>query len=230
MRFLAAVVFALSIGACFAQDDKDPLLSPYDPHGAHQTSGIKGKAFFVPVGDDLGLGAMLGFEHGFLRRHTLGADVSIYREAGRYDAFTDTMGVEHPDGGRRWKESRAVLLNYRYYLDFRALREWRWAPYIGAFGRYSEVNGEGDPQYTSHNVEFHETHRSIGVLVGVLRRFDGCKHLGWDLNIGFFRKMKDMVYYDLKNGVLVPTSTTEELYGPRMDVNLYWMIFRERSR
>lgn len=211
---------------CHAQSLKDTLRSPYDPNGDHNTWGIKGKAFPFPAGDHLGLAAFLGVEYGFLKHHSLGVDGFIAHTFGTYDAFTDTAGVEHPDGGSTWTTYKAVFVNYRCYLGFPSWRESGWSPYVGAFFRHGTVNGMGDEEYAKTDLEFHETHISGGPLVGMLYQFDRWGRWGLDMNMGVFRKHIDEVRYDLVGGSLVQESGSREFTSVRVGLNAYVWFFR----
>ncbi len=208
------------------QSDTLAFPTPYDPHGARNTWALKGKAFPFPLGDHLGLTALLGVELGFFKRHSVGVDGFIAHISGTYDAFTDTAGIEHPDGGSTFTTYKAVFVNYRYYLGTPALREKGWIPYVGAFYRYGTVNGEGDAEYTRTDLEFHETHRSGGPLLGTIYEFDVGGRFALDMNVGLFRKHVEEVRYDLVDGSLVATNGDRVFNSVRVGLNLYyWFLW-----
>jgi len=224
IRFCLVIFVVIDGPRGYAQCDT--LVTPFEPKALHQSWALKGKAAPIPWGDDLALTAVLGVEYGFAKRHSVGIDGFILHTSGRYDAFTDTLGVAHEEGGRRWSTDKALFLNYRYYLGFPAWREKGLVPYVGAFGRVGLITGEGDPEYTSDRIEYREEHVSAGPLVGMVCLFKPGRRWGLDANVGVFRKHVDATEVDIVLGQRVTVPYTSDYTGLRIGFNVYYWFCR----
>ena len=227
MRSSTTAFLLMLCGSLAAQDlpERQKLRSPFDPQGTHQTFAIKAKGIYYPQGDWSGWVGGAGLEHSFFKRHSLGADVIYHYIGGTYDAFTDTNGVEHPDGGTHRFVEQAVILSYRYYLESPWLRERYWVPYLSAFARYGTIEEENDPEYTRFDIARHDIHRSVGLLFGMLLIEAGSGHFAADINLGPFYKWKDENSFDLVDGQLVEESSQTTNVGLRVDINFCVFLF-----
>src|SRR5262249_27983962 len=132
-------------------------------------------------------------------------------------------------GWESWE--KAVLLNYRYYFSFRRWREKHGISfYTLAFVRYGTIDAHWDPRYKISPEEEYidqETHRSVGLMLGVNWGFPLWPRLGLDVNMGVFEKRKDMLTVDDNyNDPRVESFWTG--LGFRMSVNATYAFYRHR--
>ena len=76
--------------------------SPYNPQNPFASMSIKGVVIpYISLGS-AGLNSSFGLEYGFLKRHSLGADLFYNMTEGHNDSVSDTLGMSHPDGDNGW--------------------------------------------------------------------------------------------------------------------------------
>ena len=205
--------------------NQDSIHRPYNAWGHYQTWGIKFKVLpFFGLGNSAGFNALLGFEYGFCKNHSIGIDVYFLAMEYSNDMVNDTTGVQHDVGNDHYTRDRALFINYRYYLPLQ--NPWHnplCSYYIGCFGRYGRQTDIFDPLFKRNYVSSEEVHYSAGILLGMLKRFQEYKHFGFDVNIGLFYKERDLTDITNRNGTLYTTVTRPDNIGFRIGLNLYLM-------
>ena len=144
--------------------------------------------------------------------------------------WQDTAGVQHAFGDYYTGGEQAIFLNYRYYFNFRRLRDKKGiAPYLLAFLRDGKIYQHYDPLFPVTSwISNRERQYSAGLMVGATKRTgDRPERLDVDINLGIFDKLKAISQVYLKSGV--PTTVNSRPVGPgfRLSVNLvYWWAIK----
>src|SRR5579864_510937 len=136
--------------------------SPYNPRGNYQTWSVKGKVLPFLIGNGGGVSGFLGTEYGFLKNQSIGIDGYLLLQEGSDDNITDTAGVKHDVGNYFSSVEKAVLVDYRYYFDFRRWRQKGLVFYTVAYVRLGHISRQWDPLYRNTWVRQEEDHRSAG--------------------------------------------------------------------
>jgi hypothetical protein len=236
--FLFCLAFAFSAqagisGNAHSRDslNQDSIHRPYNAWGHYETWGIKGKILPFLVGNSGGINALIGFEYGFCKNHSIGIDLYFLAMESSNDMVFDTAGVRHDVGNDQYTIDKALFINYRYYLPLK--HPWRnpaRAYYFGCFGRYGQLRNIKDPLFNKNFVRSDEVHYSAGIVFGALGKFSHKKRLGLDLNIGIFYKEKDITDVTNRNGSIYTTVSRPDNFGFRIGLNLYLMYYRKESK
>jgi hypothetical protein len=226
MKYVSCLILLVASLSSYAQGDTSLLnRTPYDPKGDFHTWSLKGKVLAYPFGNGGGISYLLGVEYGFLKNQSIGIDGFVYHEWDVEDQATDTTGVG-TQNGRDWSSwERALMLNYRYYFNFRKLRQkYGLALYTLAFARYGWINRRYDPGYIASYYTDTEKHRSVGLMLGGNLALS--ERLGIDLNMGMFEKVKDISTVDKYGATPVPQTVTGP--GFRLSLNVTYAFYHQR--
>ncbi|MEO8770512.1 MAG: hypothetical protein ABI402_10520 [Ferruginibacter sp.] len=167
--------------------------SPYNPHNPLASMSIKGIIIpYISLGS-AGLNSSFGLEYGFLKRHSLGADLFYNMTEGHNDDVNDTLGNSHPDGDNGWTSNeRGFFINYRYYLNYQKLLERTGSTfYLSCFFRHGESKTWYNPFFPNDYIYKHEVQNSVGILLGAIGKLDDRTQRYLDLDAGIFFKQKN---------------------------------------
>ena len=226
-RILPLLIFLALAWPARAQD----FQTPYNPKGNYHTWSIKGKVLPFLLGNGGGISGLLGIEYGFAKNQSIGIDGFIELQEDSDDNVYDTAGVKQDIGDYYFSKERAVFLNYRYYFNWKKLRDRGIVPYLLCFLRYGKLDQHYDPDYPLTSfLSNHEKHTSAGIMLGATSIIGANNRLGLDINTGLFDKQKVISTVYLKNGVETTTASKPVGLGYRLSVNLtYWFYFKTKN-
>jgi hypothetical protein len=206
--------------------------TPYNPSSPNQTWTIK--AFPLPflAGDGGGIACTLGVEYGFFKRHSLGVDGIYNLEGGSHDMVTDTAGRHYDIGNYYSSEERAILISYRYYLNFPDTREKKgmvW--YLSTFARYGKIHSHKDPAFINDYIDQDQLQKSIGILFGGISVFKKPSRMGFDFNAGIFYKEKNISTEYFDNNIIKSRTDRPSNFGVRIGLYIdYWFFSKEVNK
>jgi len=207
------------------------LETSYNPKADYHTWSVKGKVLPYPIlGNGAGISVLLGVEYGFAMNQSIGVDVFSDWSENSNDNVADTAGVQHAFGDYYAGFEKALFLNYRYYFNFRRLREKKGvAPYLLVFFRDGKIYQHFDPLYPVQSwISNRERQYSAGLMVGATMQSNlGPDRLDLDINLGIFDKLKEISQVYLENGVQTTVNSRPVGPGFRLSVNLvYWWAIK----
>jgi hypothetical protein len=236
-RFALSILF-FSTFFSFAQNKKDLkndsskyiYQTPYNPFGAYQTWSMKGSFLPYLLGNAGGISSVLGFEYGFLKRHSLSIEGIVDLSAGSHDMVTDTSGRYYDVGNYYSTAESAVLLSYRYYLNSSTSRIKKgllW--YISPFVRFGRIHSQKDPAFYNDFINQDQSQKSAGILFGGISVFKKPSRMGFDFNAGIFYKEKTINTRYLDNGLIKSNTDNPSNWGVRIGLYIdYWFFGRKK--
>jgi hypothetical protein len=232
---LVAVIYLLETSLLFAQErgsqiknDSVMRISPA-PLITNKTSNILAvKATVLPyfIGNDAGIATSVGFEYIFFKHHSIGIDGFLHVAYGSSDNILDTADVRHDVGSRHHSTEKAIFFNYRYYFNYKKLREQKGVTvYISPYFRYGYIERHNDPLFKVNYVFQKERSWSEGILLGMVGKIDECKRCKFDVNIGPFKKQKDITTVYLEDQIEKTRFEKKETVGLRIGVFFTYLIY-----
>lgn len=203
--------------SCYGQTPTDSLRHP------NTTIAIRGKVIpWLLIGS--GINYTIGAEYGFARRHSIGIDL-VYNDYSLPNDRNDSAGKAGP---RVFTVARGVFLNYKCYLTpynsgfykrTSAFINHDYIPYIGAFGRFGNLDLHYDDGYKTNEVSHDERHYSAGILFGMMIGI-------FDINVAPYYKQKYIRSATLSytgQGIDI-TNTQTSFIGLRLGVNIMLVL------
>jgi hypothetical protein len=236
LRSLRILLVPLLVFICFfghaqwRKDDPrifDRTATPFNPKGAYHCIALKAVVLPLPLGNVGFLSTSLGVEFGLTKNQTIGVDGFYMTGGDKSDKVKDTAGVEHHEANDYHTNERAVFFSYRYYFNFRKLRENNGiCLYSSCYVRYGKKSSDKDEAFFNDYVSEEEINKSIGVLVGSVFMFEGSTKWAWDVNIGPFLKNKDITTVYRENRVRKTKFESTHNMGIRIGATINYYFFR----
>jgi hypothetical protein len=222
MKYLLVIFFCVVCTADFAQSPADSCRHP------NSTFSVRGKVVpWILIGS--GINYTIGAEYGFAKRHSIGIDL-VYNDYSLPNDSDDSSATKV--GPRVFTVARGVFLNYKCYLTpynsgcykrTSAFINHDYIPYIGAFGRFGNLDLHYDDGYKTNEVSHDERHYSAGILLGMM--------IGvFDINIAPYYKQKYIrsATHSYTGPGIDITNTQTSFFGLRLGVNVMFVLKNSR--
>lgn len=214
------VTFLLLLSfACHAQN-ADSFRHP------NSTFAIRGKVLpWLVVGS--GINYTIGAEYGFAHRHSIGIDL-VYNDYHEPHESYDSTTQNYKQGPLVFTVARGMFINYKYYLTpynsafykrTSAFLRQDYIPYIGAFGRFGNLDLHYDDGYKTNEVSHDERHYSGGILFGMMIGI-------FDINVAPYYKQKYIrsATHSYTGPGIDITNTQTSFIGLRLGVNVMFIL------
>lgn len=210
--------------------------TPFNKKSEYESWAIKAKVlpWISPLGSGSGYNPSCGFEFGFLKNHSVGVDLTYNQYSFSSGDVKDTVTNNYEPGPRVKNYDRALILSYRYYLNFNKLRAKEGiAFYTGTFFRAGKLSYGYDEGYNRDRSTLRENHLSGGIIFGILKeihQFDKIDNpLYLDVYIAPFIKQKEITSEHLNEyHQLIEKTDFSINYGLRVGLTLS-MNFSRKS-
>ena len=225
ITFVCCIYFA----GLFSQQNQDSInrvnfISPHNPKGDYNTRALKGKLLPWIFAQAMGANLLLGYEFGFCKNHSVGADVYINNMEGDSDPDSNNVIKSY------YMTDKAIFINYRYYLNFPALRRRGVIIYSGTLGMHGKKWESSDPGYSSDGfLTSLVKYNGLGVLAGTLICFKENEGLALDVNFRFFYRQKSITDVHFTNSGYVHSTAILGTYDLGIGLNLYWYNLRKKK-
>jgi hypothetical protein len=191
-------------------------------------AGLKAKAFYWPIGNGHVSTVLLGTSIGFLKRNSIGCDFNYVVSRDQIDEVFDTSGVRHTEGKESYSKEKAVFFSYRYYFNlFKLQQKKKVTLYVSSYVRWGKVSYYQDQLYPAEFVTKNEKNYAAGIVLGALAKIKNSKRLSMDYALGIFNKIRDTDIQYKENNLLKFRNEKTSNWGMKMDINLYWELFKK---
>jgi hypothetical protein len=232
---LVVVIYLMKASISYAQENNSQIIndsvksiSP-NPWSANKRSNIiavKGTLLPYFIGNDAGIGMSVGFEYIFLKHHSIGIDGFLHLAQGSHDNIYDTAGVFYDVGSSHHSTEKAIFINYRYYFNYKKLKEEKGVTvYISPYFRYGYLERHDDPLFDVEYVFQKERSYAKGILLGLVGKIDECKRCKFDVNLGPFKKQKEITTVYLEDKIEKTRFEKKETVGLRLGVFFSYLIY-----
>ena len=187
---------------------------------------IRGKIIGMQFLEDvLHSNTTAGLEFRFKNYHSIGVDYVYMRHRYEEESY-DTLKNEYFDNGFSDFDLREyMLIDYRFYFNFRPKAKSTFLPYISLFTKigenkkwyqYKKIFSRESPY--NFMTKFRDYGIGIGAHLGFLPEGRG----GADINIGLVRRFSTLNYDHSQSPLLFKTTS----WHPHMRLNLYFNLFK----
>jgi hypothetical protein len=206
---------------------KHPFTTPFIPNGKYQSVDVKWGLIPLLLGNGVSVIGWGGVEYGFARNQSIGLDFFFNIGNDNRDQYDDTNNPNLPALNYQGLD-RSLSLSYRYYLNFRKLREKSGISfYTGAFVRFGGENYLMERGYSSDSLVMQKSHYySAGALFGFMGLFNKKDNIGYDVNVGVCYHTKEVTSEYEIQGQYYSNTNHFETTNIVPEVSIYWWFAR----
>ena len=177
--------------------------------------------------DILHFNTTVGLEFRFLNYHSVGVDYVYMRHRNEEESYDILKDQYYDNGFSDFDLREYMLVDYRFYFNFRPKAKSTFLPYVSLFTKIGE--SKKWYQYKSiftrnSSYNFRAKFRDYGIGFGSHLGFLPEGRAGADINIGLVRRFSILNY----NSSLEEQPFKTSSWHPHMRVNLYFNLFKIR--